>query len=355
MELPPLKVRRALVQRYARLRVQLADELGDRPLVLPNEEYFPDPFRPDQGGVRRLVARMQQHAGMQDIPIYTRLVTIEGGPGGCGSGSCSPGSDDAKQKGERTEPQSAGQACCSTGPTPGVDGSFQRLVDDGEQWRLQIPDIEAPHAVVLTANIARALGHIFLAETQEEGRPLDRPLELTGELAAVALGFGVLLLEGSYIYSKSCCGPRIGRVTVLGTAELAIACALFAHLGGHRPREARKALSTTQKALFGEAVSWAEANRQLLDRLKNEPHRLVDGNFDVVDAEPWLGRLLGSRKRTASARSGDPEMLLDEASLQELENLLAVMPAKRQRKPKPRDPRDEELRALVDDALGKGG
>jgi hypothetical protein len=345
MELPPLRVIQALVQRYARLRVQLADELGDRPLVLPNEQYFPDPFLPDQRGVRRLVSRMQQHAGLKDIPLYTRLVTIEGGPqgSGCGDGSCASGNDQGKNR----QAHATGQSCCSSGPTVSATDGFQRLVDTGDQWRLQVPDIEAPHPVVLTANIARALGHIFLVETRDEGRRLDSPVEVTTELATVALGLGVLLLEGSYIYAKSCGGPRIGRVTVLGPAELAVACALFVHVGGHPTRPARKLLSTTQKALFGEALSWADSNRRLLERLKHEPGRLVDGGFEVVEAQPWLSRVLGTRKRK------DPTAL-DDASLEELESMLAVMPAHKERKPQTRAAKDEELRALVDEALDEG-
>jgi len=331
MQLPPPEVIGAIVQRYARLVLRFGDELGERPLVLPNNEFFPDEFRSNERALKRLVKRMQRHADMTDIPVETRLVEEGGGsgePGGCSSGpSCSCGED-----GHPNEP-------------------LERLVDQGDGWVIQIPEAETKHAVVLTTNVARSLGYVFLMETRAEGETIDPPIDVTADLAAVGLGFGVLLLEGSYIYQKSCRGPSIGRVTKLGTGELSIATALFVARGGHSARAARKELGATQRSLFSEAEAWADTNRELVELLRHQPSELARGDFQMTEPEPWLMRLIGRRKR-ARVKLEDPSEAWLGASLDELESMLSAMPVPAPRKPSPPDPKREELKALVDEALG---
>jgi hypothetical protein len=220
MELPPPEVIGAIVQRYARLVSRFGDELGERPLVLPNNDFFPDEFRSNERALKRLVKRMQRHADLVDVPIETRLLEEGSGCADCGPGGCSPGpSCSCQQDGHQHEPP-------------------PRLVDQGDGWVIQIPEAETKHSVVLTTNVARSLGYVFLMETRAEGEAIDPPIDVTADLAAVALGFGVLLLEGSYIYQKSCGGPSVGRATKLGTAELSVATALFvAQIGRASCRE----------------------------------------------------------------------------------------------------------------------
>src|SRR5690606_1909596 len=58
-----------LIGAYGRLRARLREELSKPPLVLPNGQYFPDHFDGSAAATQRLVLRMQQHAGIADIPI----------------------------------------------------------------------------------------------------------------------------------------------------------------------------------------------------------------------------------------------------------------------------------------------
>src|SRR5688572_20490999 len=92
MELPPEPVQRAILERYARLLARFGGEIGKRPMVLPNGEFFPDQFEGDARSVRRLIKRMQVHAGMEDIPIRARLLGTESDgqeqAGSCKSGAC---------------------------------------------------------------------------------------------------------------------------------------------------------------------------------------------------------------------------------------------------------------------------
>jgi hypothetical protein len=166
----------------------------------------------------------------------------------------------------------------------------------------------------------------------------------------VALGFGVLLLDGSYIYAKSCGGPRVSRATRLTPLELGVLTALFAALSGQTTRPALKHLEVTQKTALSEAVEWIDSNPELIERLKSDPERIAAGDYALADPQPWLARLFGKKKR----RSVDPieAALSGDASPDELDSLLASMPMpSARREPRARDPKLDELRRLVDEAL----
>lgn len=313
---------RSLVQRYAGLLRRHGAELGVRPLVLPTGRFFPDHFDSDERSACRLVERMKAHAGLDDVPTRVRVVPAEAPPdgaGGCSSGAC-------------------------TVPASPQD-RVPRLVEEGDGWCIQIPEAELGHPIVLTALLARVLGHVFLAETVPEGQSIDRPIEITADLAAVALGFGALLLEGAYIYSKSCGGPQIGRVTALGVQELALATAIFASLGGHSMRAALRELSVTQRTALKEAHEWVKSNRPLLDLLGSDPARASEGSFELSEPTPWLLRVLGKKRR-----AGDASPSFSEEALEQALKTLPTTDTPR-RAPRPLDPKRDELKALVEEAL----
>ena len=315
MDALPDPVVRAVVQRYARLIHRLGPELGERPLVLPTEKFFPDTFNGDVKSLRRLVKRMREHAGMSDIPVKPVLTDAEAEGhaqgGGCGSGSCST-------------PKASAEAP-------------ERLVDDSEGWRLQFQAAELRHPVALTATVARALAHVFLVETLGEGEAIDEPAELTVDLTAVALGFGELLLEGSHIYSKSCGGPSVAKLTALGPQELAVACVLFVTRGQHSARAPAKELPATQREALDDARALIDKNPSLSRAICEAPERLIDGEFELSHDKPLFGGLFGKKKRD------------DDLSLDDLESMLRSAPMARSAKGKDRTA--DELASLVDEAL----
>jgi hypothetical protein len=309
MEFPDPALRRPIVERYARLLARLDREIGVRPLVLPTGEFFPDRFSGDEASAGALVDRMMDHAGLSDVPLATRVV-VEQEPeplhGGCSSGCQVPAA---------------------------VAASVPRLVDDGEQWTLGIPAYELAHSVVLTTMIARALGHVFLVETLAAGARIEPPVDVTADYAAVALGFGPLLLEGAYIYSKGCGGPQVASVTAASLGELALVTSLFIERGGHSARRALGALGTTQRAVLSEAHSWAKSNAALVKALRERPSSVAEGAVRLDDQKPWLFRIL--------KKGEDDDMPRDLEAVRG-----AALPA-----PKAVDPERDELRSLVDEAL----
>jgi hypothetical protein len=308
-ELPDKAALSAIVERYARLLADIGDHVGRRPLVLPDADFFPDRFTGDATSAGRLVERMASHAGLGDVPLTTRVVSEE-------------------------EPEAPHQGCSSGCAVPVAQAAgTPRLVDHGDGFTLNIAAPELGHPVVLTTMVARALGHVLLVEALPEGAGVEAPLELTADYAAVALGFGPLLLEGAYIYSKSCGGPRVAQVTRAALTEIAVLTALFVEMGGHSARRVTKDLGATQAASLGETLEWARSNRELCARLSAEPARIAAGDYSLRDAKPWLLRVFGRKPKIAD------------------DEIPAELLRPRERAPRTPDPRHDELRELVEDAL----
>jgi hypothetical protein len=300
----------SVIERHARLLSLVGAEVGDRPLVLPTAEFFPDRFTGDASSAERLVERMMRHAGLADVPLTTRVVT-EDEPSSPHEGGCASG--------------------CAVPFESGV--ASPRLVDGGDAFVLNVPSAELRHPVVLTTMVARALGHVLLIEAMPPGSTAEAPVELTADYAAVALGFGPLLLEGAYIYSSGCGGPRVARVTCAGLQELAVLTALFVEMGGGSARRVMKELGATQADALAQALDWAKSNHELGRRLTLAPERVAAGDYSLRDPKPWLFRLFGKRR--------------DEGE----DALSADLLTPKAKPPAMRDPERDALASLVDEAL----
>ena len=331
MQLPPLQVTQALVGRYCRLLHRYRDDLGERQLVLPNGQFFPDKFSGDVDSVRSLVARMQAHAGLPDVPLTVELVPHESpgsGASSCGSGGCS---------------------------VPQSGSGLERLVDQGDSWLLRVSDAELRHPVALTTNLARSLAFIFLVETQREGEVLEPPVDVTADLIAVALGFGPLMLQGSYIYAKGCGGPQVASVTKVGVAELAVVVALFGLLGEHHMSLALRELDVTQRALLAEAHELLRSNPALIARIRRSPLDVSTLDFQLAPSKSFIARFFSTKKKQKPQSGVRMEAISADMDLDEVESLLIDMPpssrAGRSLSSRPPDARKAELSSLVADAF----
>ncbi len=148
-----------------------------------------------------------------------------------------------------------------------------------------------------TAVMARAIGAIVLHEAAAE---IDNR---RSEMAAVACGFGVLLVNGAAIWGKACGGLRMTRATALTVEELAVALALFGGLHGIRPSTTRRHLETTQRAAFDVAHDWVESNPMLLEELRDRPQILEGGVFDVEPVRGVIGRWFHKRRLEREMRA----------------------------------------------------
>jgi len=279
--LPDNAVRR-LAETYAELVHALRIPAGDPLLVLPNGEYFPDRFTHDRASVERLAARMQGYAGLEDVTIELEVAgeLAEPGAAGCGTGGC-------------------GTGACATPAQSAGDGSLPRVEHRDGRWLFRVPAAEVKDSIVLTSRLATSLGAVALAERHPEG--IERAAEPgLAELSAVALGFGVLLLEASYMYKKSCGGPSVGRGTALDCRELSLVFALSVAREEQALGSALAELGTTQRAVVKEAAAIVAESPTLVRLLREDPARAARGDFRLRDRGPFWSRLFGRRARPAS-------------------------------------------------------
>lgn len=296
---------RTLARRYAAIVEELDLEVGEPLLVLPTAEFFPDRFTGDEASLGLLAARIQGYAGLEDVRVDARLTGAAAAKldsGGCGTGGC-------------------GSGACSTGPEPDV--AVPRLIRTEAGYALNVPGSELGHSIVLTARLATAFGAVALAERRDEadsGEPGD------AELAATALGFGVLLLEASYLYSKSCGGPSVQCATSVGLDELSVVFALSVAREGQSMRDALAELGTTQRALVKSAWSVVEESPGLVEMLRKSPLRAARGDFRLRDGGSLLSRLFKrSRPKSEDERLTEALGALENgASVDEVADMLGA-------------------------------
>lgn len=313
-----------LVGVYGRLRARLKHELSAPPLVLPNSQYFPDHFDGSPAATQRLVQRMQHHAGIADVPV--RVVHGQAAASAAASAShCSSG---------------------GCGPTTSLAATEPRLMLQDDGWLLRIEPAESVHPVGLTTLVARALGLVLLEETRPDGQTLPEPVDVHQELAGVMMGFGSLLLEGSHVYSKSCGGPQVTRLTTLSTSELALLTALFAAEHQLSLKPARRSASNTQRAELDEAEALLRGNRRLLDWVRSATERDVDPTLALSPPKRALFGGLFSRGASVPAQDDDLESALERELRAGPRRLASGEPLARRSAPI-----DDDLKALVAEAL----
>jgi hypothetical protein len=213
--------------------------------------------------------------------------------------------------------------------------------DDG--YVVGVAAAEVGHPVVLTAGLVRAVSYAFLKEADLFAEFQRKDYEPVVDLAGVLLGFGVLLANGAYIYSKGCGGVRIASATVLPVEEIATSLAIFCQLHQSPVRTAGTHLEPTPRALFDEAVAWTRSNAGIVRLVRSDRAALEADSYSLSEARGWLSRLFGL------GRARGPSVPTDD----ELERMARKLPSgatKTARDPD-KERRLEEIRELVDEAL----
>jgi hypothetical protein len=179
MELPHDDALRWIVSKYGAIVAAYGEVIGEPELLQPTSEHFPDEFTLDAESVVRLLERMIGYSPVdEETTVGVRFLEQEekAGGGGCSSGACGTG---------------------------GAKGSAVRdpVVETKDGYLVDVAVADVGNATLLTTSLARSVGGLVLFEGGENVRAAE--LGALSELAAIATGFGVLLLEGTYIYGKS--------------------------------------------------------------------------------------------------------------------------------------------------------
>ena len=319
MDLPSESQIRWILARTSALLAVGAEPV--RGLVTPTGDFFPDRFDGTPASVAALMTRVQANAGLQDLEVDLSIV-VPTEDGRSAKVSCSSG------------------AC---GATP-VDTKLDRYAKTGEgTYAVTMAAGEVRDPVVLVATAVRAVSFMFLSEVGGYDDLLPNEREAATDLAAVMLGFGVLVANGSHIYKKGCGGVSVLSATKMPVDELGLALGIFCVLFDVPGRAASKHLELTPGEAFEEGHTWARSNEKLVRRLKSDPEGIAAGDFSLAPARSWLARVLGVGKPKGPQSSAE--------SLDELERALATSAVVKS----PRDPKKAqrlaELRALVDESL----
>jgi hypothetical protein len=328
MDLPSEDSLRWIVSSYASLAAEHGEGIGDPVLVQPTADDFPDAFERSVDGVGRFLVRMLEYAPVaSDLDVRLRIVEGESGVGvggSCGSGSCSTGS------------RGIGGVDSTGCGTESRRVFGDRVVDTDDGYIVELPSSAAGHPLRLAAALARSVGTIVLLEAGEVVEPAE--IGPMSELAGAAVGLGVLLLGGAYLFGKSCGGVKVEQCTHLDVMELAVVVSLFARLHDHKLSSLKTHLETTQREALGEAMAWVDSNPELLADLEGRPETLRDGIFKIQPTKGLLGRWFsGSRRENAPIESAPSSPRQARARTEEEQTRL------------------DEARALVDAGLGDAG
>lgn len=300
-------------------------ELGAEPvrgLVLPNGEFFPDRFDGTPQSVAALMARVQNHAGLGDLQVDLTLVTPEG---------------------------EAQKVSCSSGACGGagkIDTRLDRVAhnDDGS-YTVTMSTGEVKNPVVLTTTMVRAVAYMFMNEADAFASTPAAEREPLTDLAAVLLGFGVLMANGAYIYMKGCSGVQVHSATKMPVDEITLALGIFCRLHDVPERTASKHLEVTPAEHFDEAYAWASSNHAVVKMLRKSPDAVRAGEYSLQPARSWLARVLGVGAKK-HARSADEELAELEAQVR-----AGAANAKKKALDPAKAKKLAELKALVDESL----
>jgi hypothetical protein len=309
MELPHEDDLRWIISRYAHLLAEHGEGIGTPELVEPNGNFFPDELSASPEGVATLARRMLSYAPVSD-ELHLELAFWQdesGGGGGCGSGACGTGGGANGRSG-------------LVGDAREVDGGY----------RLTVPVRDVGDPVLLATTLARCTGGVVLGEAGEEAEGAEHgPLS---EIAAVASGLGLLLLNGACVYTKGCGGLKAHQGTHLDVASCAVALALFVRVNDAKAGRVRAHLETTQAEAFDEALRWVDSNEAIVAALKDHPASLADGVFPLEPIKGALSRLFGGKAARPEdvaplSRPAKPARVRSEAEQRRIDETKALVEA----------------------------
>ncbi len=151
-------------------------------------------------------------------------------------------------------------------PLGSPEGHMMHTFRRGDELLLLVmpPVFRSPE--LLFGNLARELGRMGLVQRGFEDGIGEVDAESAAELAGVALGMGVWVANGAYMFENACCGGGCGIdlrgiQAALSMPEACFALALDANRKGISRRHLAKYLSPTQKSAFKQ--NWKLSSKAL--------------------------------------------------------------------------------------------
>lgn len=235
------------------------------PILEPTPRDFPDPFEPDEQGVRVLLRRILDYAGLQQLGVEL---------------------DTFSQPDEVRELDDRGQA--KAWGHEGAAAWFAGI--DGGQCHFGVAEERISEPAVLVGTLCHEVAHAWRSFHQV--RTADRDIEerLT-DLTTIYLGFGLLTANAAYVYRQS------GELTG-GESNGSVAVTRWAHSrAGYLPPEAMSFLLAAQVKVRG--MGWL-ARRRMAGKLETNQTAYFRWAMKRLPAVDELRRALGLARTTAA-------------------------------------------------------
>jgi hypothetical protein len=146
------------------------------------------------------------------------------------------------------------------------NGQMMNTLVRGDEYAMLYNPVAFREENLLRASVAREIGRIGIHRNGGHDPDLKQDDWIAdAELGAIALGLGVWVTNGAYIFEQSCCGGGCGidlssLRAGLSMPEASFATALDTQRRGLSKRAVAKHLQATQKAAFKK--SWALISKQ---------------------------------------------------------------------------------------------
>lgn len=213
------------------------------PLVMPEDAWFPDPWRRSLENIRRLLLRLAEYAGLSDLDVEVIV---------------SPESKDTEMPAPLIEQRAAS----------GLTGIFYGIIE-GRAWfgieRLFVQDI-----VQVVGILAHEMAHVWRQVRDIHVTPHQAEEECT-DLTSIVLGFGILVANAAFQFrapdpmGRDWLTRTQGSYSVSGyidVDDMAALLACWAKLKQLPPETIRKHLGPTQADAFRKA--WARFSEEAL-------------------------------------------------------------------------------------------
>jgi hypothetical protein len=208
------------------------DVIRDVDVILPTEEYFPEPFDGSRASIRKMADRICEYMDVDSDSVAVRFY--------------------------ENEDESRFHPLASDGSTRShALGTYQKRRDG--KYVISLDTSQASNPQTLVATIAHELGHVILLG---EGRldpdyPDHEPMT---DLVTVFYGLGVFNANSSFVFEQwtnsQFQGWRAGGAGYLTEEMFAYTLALFAYLRKETKPEWKTYLNTNVKSYFKSSLKY---------------------------------------------------------------------------------------------------
>jgi hypothetical protein len=211
-------------------------------VVLPEREYFPDPFSKTQAAMEKLLTRICGYMRVDPRRVELDLPSLSGEP---------PWDDIGRYSGRSEERK------FTAGRYSGVDQASGKA-------RITIHMDETTEPVGLVATIAHELGHVrLLGERRLTGEEPDH--EPLTDLTAIFFGFGIFIANAAFRFSQWQSSTHYGwttsRLGYLNQPMYGYALACFAWLRGEYKPGWAKYLEPNPRGYFKDGQNYLDKTR----------------------------------------------------------------------------------------------